>query len=1159
MNRSLSSWSSSNGVTSSSSLSAVNSPFSSLLGAPPFKPSHPGKLNNNITYSDQQKVLVKGGIAALQQHQQEAKERQMVSRRPLQRTTSCGVFPGHSVSQRPSALEVHRVVQRSTSLSEAYPPSPLEHRHSFSTLPSSLTSPTISSGSVGSTNGYRSRETGLVEKLLVSYGFIKCADREGRLFFHYSQYHGEAPNLRVNDEVEFEVSMDSRTGKPVAVQVIKLQKGTVMFEIFSEDRVLGEVTSPAPPLSLVPGQGQVKLNAVPGGIAGIAGYGYKPSEKGEPIVSGKHGSLSYERNGEFFFLPYCANDLTNPNLILASGDKVSFNIATEKRSGVMRARKITLVEKAPPKRFTGIVTSMKESFGFIERSDLVKEIFFHYSEVTMHVPDLHVGDHVEFSVQERNGKDVATEIRLLPHGSVQLEEISNELFVGTIEKPLPAKAPNKILEGSIAGGDATSPNHTKLSIAVNGGNTSPVAQQPNLVLAGAISYCDQKGEMKQIRFGEKDRAANCLHTLCEGDKVSFLTITDKRNSQQRAAGVTLLLDETILITREKRERGIVAAVKEGFGFIKCVERDSRLFFHCCELLDPSHHIRMSDEVEFTVLPDPVAEKQRMHATRISILPKGTVIFHIITDDIFSGIVESLPGASPNTPVTPNECPLSPSTGPNPGIIRHIMQTEDGEEETVFLPFATKDFKEWMDALTLKIGDTVEYKICKVKRTGVKNAVEIKLTQRSGSSTDNNSRRRTSLINPQPKLSPLFEDKEGNQQQYPNPAFVLGSVPTKHMKTPQQQVTANSPVSPRSLHSVTSSVSSPSFHNQLMTSASGLTSVMTSSPLSSPRCNGDGDTMVPAISDNRTSDNESQQQDQPVKVGERVKGWISTLKDTFGFIEACDHNSEIFFHYSEMQSSVDKYKTGTVIRYQLGVKDNKHCALQVELVDGDCDPVSTVGSKICKGKVLKPLRSVQPSQSTYQGLIEYKETNGAGETTIRTLQYSPLSLHDRRDYIQIGDKVTFQIESTAGSPIQRAVNVEVNREVVKATVDSVKGDFGFINYEVSGSEGNGKLFFHMSEVRDNVQITAGSTVEFSVVYNQRSGKFSAARIRPIGEPAVKEQRPQRLRMRSTCDNPFGPTTSVIRQPRGPSDNNTAGFNFNREKTTSSPQSKTSPSE
>jgi len=33
----------------------------------------------------------------------------------------------------------------------------------------------------------------------------------------------------------------------------------------------------------------------------------------------------------------------------------------------------------------------------------------------------------------------------LPMGSVQLEEVSSELYVGTIEKPLPAKASNKVV------------------------------------------------------------------------------------------------------------------------------------------------------------------------------------------------------------------------------------------------------------------------------------------------------------------------------------------------------------------------------------------------------------------------------------------------------------------------------------------------------------------------------------------------------------------------------------------------------------------------------------------------------------------------------------------------------------------------------------------
>ena len=63
-----------------------------------------------------------------------------------------------------------------------------------------LSNPLSPSGSTPglSTNGYQSRETGVIDKLLVSYGFIKCADREGRLFFHYNLFHGEAQTLNIN-------------------------------------------------------------------------------------------------------------------------------------------------------------------------------------------------------------------------------------------------------------------------------------------------------------------------------------------------------------------------------------------------------------------------------------------------------------------------------------------------------------------------------------------------------------------------------------------------------------------------------------------------------------------------------------------------------------------------------------------------------------------------------------------------------------------------------------------------------------------------------------------------------------------------------------------------------------------------------------------------
>lgn len=45
---------------------------------------------------------------------------------------------------------------------------------------------------------------------------------------------------------------------------------------------------------------------------------------------------------------------------------------------------------------------MKESFGFIERADVVKEIFFHFSEAKNLEEELRLGDDVEFIIQTRN-------------------------------------------------------------------------------------------------------------------------------------------------------------------------------------------------------------------------------------------------------------------------------------------------------------------------------------------------------------------------------------------------------------------------------------------------------------------------------------------------------------------------------------------------------------------------------------------------------------------------------------------------------------------------------------------------------------------------------------------------------------------------------------
>nr|6Y96_A Chain A, Upstream of N-ras, isoform A [Drosophila melanogaster] len=91
----------------------------------------------------------------------------------------------------------------------------------------------------------------------------------------------------------------------------------------------------------------------------------------------------------------------------------------------------------------------------------------------------------------------------------------------------------------------------------------------------------------------------------------------------------------------------------------------------------------------------------------------------------------------------------------------------------------------------------------------------------------------------------------------------------------------------------------------------------------------------------------------------------------------------------------------------------------------------------------------------------------------------------------GDLVSFRIDESG-----RAACVNAVRQKKRATVDSIKGQFGFLNFEVEDGK---KLFFHMSEVQGNtVALHPGDTVEFSVVTNQRNGKSSACNVLKIND-------------------------------------------------------------
>ncbi|GAB0096270.1 cold shock domain-containing protein E1 [Sergentomyia squamirostris] len=813
------------------------------------------------------------------------------------------------------------------------------------------------------------RETGIIEKLLHSYGFIQCCERQARLFFHFSQFSGNIEHLKIGDPVEFEMTYDRRTGKPIASLVTKIAPEVVL----SEERVTGTVTTE------IKSDGSNSVNS-----------------------SETTGRISYENSGECFFLPYTKDDVEG-NVILRSGDKVSFQIATNQR-GNLGACHIRLENPVHPVKYRGVVCSMKESFGFIERADVVKEIFFHFSEADGNV-ELRPGDDVEFIIQTRNGKEVACNIARLPPGSVIFEDVGTQIYKGQVLKPL----------------DRANP-----------------LRHSNDPLPGRIRYRAPDHSEVEVPFGDKDQKGD--FTLRHGDWVQFLLATDRRDQLQRATSISLL-DETFAVSGEKREQGVVAALKEGFGFLRCVERNTRLFFHFTEVLDTLREICLGDEVEFTMIQDPNSSfaNTRQSAIRIKHLPEGTVQFETLIESNLEGVVTR---EAPKSPVKSQERTEG-------GVISYGPV---GAKKTIM--YFLKDCDK-----PPRIGDHVRFNICQVKRNKELIAVNIK------------------------EIPPNF----------------MGVVSTPTTPT---GITVNT--------SMQSMVMPNGGQVNNITNATVLSQKM--SPNSALKNNNNGTGPKPAI----------------------FYGFIAVLKENFGFIETLDHDEEVFFHFSNFYGNTNNLELGQEVEYTLSTRGSTpsggNClpAENVKIVPKGTINQPKILDVVYNGVVSRPLRCINPDQPEYCGVINLITDNG---DVLSTHEFGITSLVNKRDLLQKNDAVSFKLDTRG-----RAAEVIAVRQKKRANVDSIKGQFGFLDFEVE--EGK-KLFFHMSEVQGNSNsLHQGDTVEFSIVTNQRNGKSSACNVVKLVDNT--QARPERLlsRLKVNSVDETVPRLMVIRPPKGP--DGTKGF-------------------
>ena len=81
------------------------------------------------------------------------------------------------------------------------------------------------------------------------------------------------------------------------------------------------------------------------------------------------------------------------------------------------------------------MSSVKASFGFIERADADEAVFFHFNEfITKKDPE--VGDEVSFMLARRHNRMSALQITVLPPGSVKLIDDLGKGVEGTVDVSL---------------------------------------------------------------------------------------------------------------------------------------------------------------------------------------------------------------------------------------------------------------------------------------------------------------------------------------------------------------------------------------------------------------------------------------------------------------------------------------------------------------------------------------------------------------------------------------------------------------------------------------------------------------------------------------------------------------------------------------------------
>eukprot|EP00963_Diacronema_lutheri_P006951 scaffold622_cov335-Pavlova_lutheri.AAC.19 len=446
-------------------------------------------------------------------------------------------------------------------------------------------------------------EQGFVLNIRETFGFIKCADRSGTMFFHISELldsEGEHVNcgldetlfdfVAVGAEVEFKVQENpARSGQNCAARVKPLPKGTVKMEEISTERFKGTVERE------LRGAGFMKqLSQAYGGRIAYNPLGAQDGTATEHI--------------DFEGADLSSDSSYSP----AVGDEVEFNIKVRRKDSLKQACNISILNRCDRKnhpsrvdnlefqkkdgeRLKGLVSFLEGDHGFIRATDEGASIFFNFSEVQGDAEAIGINTCVEFTVSfdPKVKRRCARNVSVLPVGSIRGKAMDQERSRGCVQK------------------------------------TSSLEFTTNSYIDGTISILGGEGQKEHIPYSAKDVNDRQV-ILSVGDEVEFTVEKDEDRTLKRAINIVRTRAAEVEL-----HVGNIGVLKPKFGFIKCANTNEDLFFHFSNLQGmDSKDLTVGMTVEFNITVDP--RSNRPVASHVKKAAEGVSAFVIQTEEMLSG-------------------------------------------------------------------------------------------------------------------------------------------------------------------------------------------------------------------------------------------------------------------------------------------------------------------------------------------------------------------------------------------------------------------------------------------------------------------------------------------------------------------------------------------